>query len=242
MDGGLWVTWYDLPKEGEAEYLAWFHEKYLPEASSRPGFLWGAHYELVGRGKPRERNPNLRYADDPSIPSGTEFVAMFGGESTYTFMNPSLAQLAEKESAETREMLGRRIGARTCIFAEETRVEGPEIARRPSGTVPGPVIEMGSFNLKAPEDELEMGAWYAQLRLPALERMRGCIGVRKLVSSSGWAKHSILYEFVSTDVLEHFPGINLVQGAEKEWSIRVVGTLYHAPGSPTIGKRIWPPV
>ena len=242
MDTGLWVTWYDLPKEGEAEYLAWFHEKYLPEVSSRPGFLWGAHYEQVGRGKPQEINPHVKYSDDSSIPSGTEFKVMFGGESAYTFMNPSFAQLAKEESAETREMLGRRLGARTCIFTEEIRLEGPEIARRPPGTVPGPVIQMGSFNLKSPEDELEMGTWYAQLRLPALERMQGCIGVRKLVSSSGWAKHSILYELVSTDVLEHFPGIKLLQGAEKEWSIQVVGTLDHMPGSPMIAERIWPPV
>ena len=242
MDMGLWVTWYDLPIEGEAEYLAWFHEKYIPEMSSRPGFLWGAHYELLGRGKSQEINPHVKYADDTSIPSGTEFVAMFGGESTYTFMNPSLAHIVENQSTETREMLGRRIGERTCIFAEELRLDRPESAQRTPGSVPGPVIQIGSFNLESAEDELEMGTWYAQLRLPSLERMHGCIGVRKLISSSGWAKHSIFYELISEEVLEHFPGIKLLQGAEREWSIKVVGTLDHAPGSPTVAKRIWPPV
>ena len=90
---------------------------------------------------------------------------------------------------------------RSCIFTEETRVDGPEAASRPPGTVPGLIIEMGTFNPMSLEEEFELGAWYAQVRLPDLAPMPGCLGVRKLVSTAGWAKHSILYEFVSTEAL-----------------------------------------
>ena len=65
--------------------------------------------------------------------------------------------------------------------------------------------------------------------------MTGCVGTRKLVSISGWAKHAILYEFVSLEAVEkHF-----VDNAE--WSRRVVRNLIHAPHSPGLGVRIWPP-
>lgn len=242
MDRGIWATWYDLPVESESEYLSWFHEKYLPEACARRGYLWGAHYELVERGTPREVNPHVKYSNDPSVPSGTEFLILFGAESSYTFMDPGPNRLAEEESQETREMLSRRIGERSCIFSEEFRLEGPESSGWPLGTMPAPVVQIGSFNLRSPEDELEMGTWYAQSRLPNFVRLPGCIRVRKLLSSAGWAKHSILYELSSTDALKFFPSIKNTEGEVKEWAIRVVETLVHAPGSPTVGSRIWPPL
>jgi hypothetical protein len=241
-DRGIWATWYDLPEEGEAEYLSWFHERYLPEACSRQGYLWGAHYELMDRRGPKELNPHVKYSNDPSIPSGTEFLVLFGAESPYTFMDPGPAQLAEKESTETREMLGRRVGERTCIFSEEFRLEGPKSASWPSGTMTAPVVQIGTFNLGKPEDELEMGTWYAQSRLPNVVRVPECIRVRKLLSSVGWTKHSILYELASTNALKQFPSIKNTEGAVREWAIRVVETLIHAPGSPTVGTRIWPPL
>lgn len=241
LDRGIWATWYDIPKEVEGEFLSWLHGKYLLEVSSRPGYLWGAHYEQVNRDKPREFAPWLTHVDDPSVPSGKEFILLFGAESSYVFMNPSLADYAQKESAETREMLGMRIGVRSGIFTEETRVEGPAAASRPPCTTPGPVILMGSFALGSLEDERKMGAWYAQVRLPDLTRMPGCIGARKLVSSAGWADHSMFHEFVSLDVMKQFPGPwNLPEGPIKERSIRAAASLLHAPGSPNTARCIWP--
>src|SRR5262249_21990037 len=47
-DGGLWITWYDLPDTGRETYLSWLHEKYLPALLKRPGYLWAAHYATRG--------------------------------------------------------------------------------------------------------------------------------------------------------------------------------------------------
>jgi hypothetical protein len=65
--------------------------------------------------------------------------------------------------------------------------------------------------------------------------MTGCVGARKLVSISGWAKHAILYEFLSLEAVETY----FID--PEEWSRRVVKNLIHAPHSPSLGVRIWPP-
>ena len=83
------------------------------------------------------------------------------------------------------------------------------------------------------EDELE--TWYARSRLPLMAPMTGCVGARKLVSISGWAKHAILYEFVSLEAVE-----NYFVDTDQAWSRRVVANLIHAPHSPGLGVRIWP--
>ena len=79
-------------------------------------------------------------------------------------------------------MLGRQVQARSCIFVEADRVEGPEAGRRGPGLTPGPVIQFGSFNINALENEAEMSAWYARSRLPLVKPQAGSVGARKLVS------------------------------------------------------------
>ena len=72
-------------------------------------------------------------------------------------------------------------------------------------------------------------------RLPLMEPMTGAVGARKLVSISGWAKHAILYEFVSIEANQKYFVDN-----DRDWTGKVIKNLIHAPGSPTLGQRIWP--
>ena len=243
MDQGIWATWYDLPEEGRAEYIAWFHSAYLPELVMRPGYLWAAHYEVIPNAIRRSKgfySPERKEGTD--IGAGTNFLVLVGAAMPHVFFNPSLAQLEAQQSDETSKMLAQRIGSRTLILTEEARVDGPEINKRPTGTTPGPAIQMGAFTMKTIEDEFELAAWYAQDRLMAMASMSGCIGTRKMVSVAGWAKHSILYEFMSLEEREK----NFYQGLEgrakknQEWSVRVINSTIHAPGSPSVAQRIWP--
>jgi hypothetical protein len=244
MDRGIWATWYDIPEKDREEYLPWLHSVYLPQLVMRPGYLWAAHYEVVGGGGGKggsdlyspERN------DGSDIGSGTEFIVLVGAATPHIFFNPSLAQLEKQQNNETREMLALRAGTRTCILTEEARVDGPEINRRPTGTTPGPVIQMGGFNMKTIDDELELAAWYAQDRLMAMAGMPGCIGARKMVSIAGWAKHSVLYEFISHEARdkEFLKGLEGKTPENQEWSVRVINSTIHGPGSPSIAQRIWP--
>ena len=245
MDRGIWAAWYDLPEEKREDYVAWLHGRHLPAMLKRAGFLWAAHYEVAGEGAQMKqvKRTALTYAAPDALPGGARYVLLFGAASPHVFFHPSLADMAKEHDDETRAMRGVRAGYRECIFSEEARVDGPDVAGRGPGITPGPAIQMGQFVARDAEAEHALGAWYAQYRLKFMERMPGCIGARKLLSAAGWAKHSILYEFTSLEAREEgFQKHESLSLDEGGWSGRVVRTLVHAPGSPSVGRRLWPPV
>jgi hypothetical protein len=222
MDQGLWAIAYELPDEHKSGYLAWFHGVHIPEKLSRPGYLWAAHYELAHGGPGR-------------------YLAVFGAEAARVFLNPSPGQLARRQGAETKRMIGLRRQVHSCILAEEARVDGPEAAKRGPGMTPGPVIQMGNYNAASPEVEDDLGAWYAQERLPLLAKLPGCIGARKMLATVGACKHAILHEFLSLELRERHFGPHEADARKPEtWMGRIRPKLDHAPWSPAVGVRIWP--
>ena len=74
--------------------------------------------------------------------------------------------------------------------------------------------------------------------------MPGSVGTRKLVSVAGWAKHSILYEFISAEAhWKYFiDGLDEYAGKNLDWTVEVINSTIHAPGSPSVGHRLWPEV
>lgn len=235
MDRAVWAIFYDLPEEGREEYLTWFHEVHIPEKLARPGYVWAAHYEAKPPGARFERiAARLRRSDDPALASGTGFVALFGGETTRAFYDPSPAQLRERQSSETRRMADARIRARGLILCEEWRVEGPEAREAPG--VPAPAMQMGRYDAGRRDEDLQ--AWYAQERMAGVARTPGCVGARKYLAATGAPRHAVLYEFSSLAAREaHYVALE-----ETEWTRRVHGYLVHPPGSPLVGSRIWPPL
>lgn len=221
MDRGLWAIWYDISEEQKSEYLDWFHGVHIPEKLSRPGYLWAAHYALQ---------------------NDKGFLALFAGETSHTFLNPSPAQLAQRQGAETRRMIAMRRNAHSCVLAEETRMDGPEAAAvRGPGMTAGPVIQFGNYNSAGAAVDDDLGAWYAQERFPLLARLPGCIGARKLLASVGEHRHAILHEFVSLELREQHFGPHEADAHKPEtWMGRVRPQLTHAPRSPMVGQRIWP--
>ena len=245
MDQGIWATWYDLPETDTDTYLAWLHEDYLPRLLRRPGYAWAAHYQITGGGSDmQEIHDRLSRSDAEDVPDGSQYLVLVGAASPHVFFNPAAVENEQQESGKTGEMLALRRGTRVCIFSEEARVTGPECARSAPGSVPGPAIQMGSFRIRSVEEEYDLGAWYAQYRLPAMSRMPGCIRTRKLISAAGWAKHSVLYEFTSLEARqEHFQGHESLAFDDEVWTSKILfGYTVHAPGSPSVGQRIWPPV
>lgn len=221
MDRGIWAIWYDIEDQDWPEYARWFHETHIPEKLARPGYRWAAHYRLE---------------------SDKGYLALFGGEASHTFLNPSPAQLATRQSPETRRYIALRKNPWACILAEEARVDGPEVARRNVDGTPGPVVQLGSYNAASPAVEDDLGAWYAQERLPLLSTLPGCIGARKMLASVGAWKHAILHEFVSLQWRERHFGPHEAQARDPStWMGRVRPQLSHAPRSPCVGRRIWPP-
>jgi hypothetical protein len=100
------------------------------------------------------------------------------------------------------------------------------------------VMTISGFHHQIEDD---VGAWYAQHRLPFMAAMPGCIGARKLLATAGWGKHSILYEYVSLEAREqHFIPHEEQAHDAASWTARILPQLVHAPCSPAVGRRIWP--
>ena len=167
VDRGIWAIWYELSEDAAArsEYLEWFHHVHIPEKLARSGYLWAAHYEL-GHGGARFQAvvDRLVHTTEPGLGRGRGFLALFGAPTAHTFMDPSPRELQERQSAETRRMIAMRHATYACIFAEEARVDGPEVKHRAPGITPGPYMQMGNFTVTSYTLESEVGAWYAQHR------------------------------------------------------------------------------
>lgn len=242
MDRALWISWYDLPDDGRDAYLHWAHDIYMPAMLERPGFLWSAHFKSeekpVQSGVPAGAPGRLRHTDDPTIPKGNAYVLLFGAETPHAFAHPTPRELHAALSQDDQRMLAMRTGERVNIMIDEDRIGGPESKRRTSTEALSPCIQLGSFNAGT-ADEDEILAWYAQWRLPSMNRLPGCVGIRKLASVSGWAKHGVLYEFVSLEERNrHFPDHEKANPEMDAWTDKLVRKLLHAPGSPIVAVRL----
>ena len=243
MDRGLWITWYDLPDEGREAYLRWLHETYIPAVLERPGFLWAAHYASLKKETVRGMRKTVRKHNISlsGVPTGDQYILMFGAEHAHVFGNPVPSALNAGLPETGRKMLAMRSGERVNIMLEQARTHGPDAGTLDASMALSPCIQLGSFNPgPAPGDEENLVGWFAQCRLPLMTKMPGSVRTRKLVSACGWAKHGILYEFVSvaarneislTFEEEHYP-------EQARWSDRIVRTVLHTPGSPSVAHRI----
>jgi hypothetical protein len=242
VDRALWITWYDLPEAGRDQHLAWLQDMYTPTLLERPGFLWATHFQSEMNppmsGVPAGGPSRLHSTSDPGVPRGNAYILIFGAETPHAFGKPTPTRLHAELPAEDRSMLEQRVGARMNIMVEEDRADGPEAGKRDSDEALSPCIQLGSFNAGSADDE-EVLAWYAQWRLPSLQKLPGCVRIRKLVSVAGWAKHGVLYEFSSLEARNaHFPDHEKPNPEMNAWTDSFVRKLLHAPGSPNVAQRI----
>lgn len=244
-DRALWITWYDLPDGARATYLDWLHGNYIPAVLERAGYLWAAHYATVKKEKqgvkvPREQG--VHHIDAAAVPAGEQYVLIFAAADTAAFGACAPGAINAALPAAERKLLALRGGERMNIMVEAARVDGPERPRHAEGMQLAPCIQLGQFNC-TPAYEEEMMAWYTQWRMDAMSRLPGCIRTRKLASVAGWAKHAILYEFTSLAARnEHFSRHEAGRPDMVAWGDKIVNELTHAPGSPNLGQRIWPPI
>lgn len=245
MDRSIAVSWYNIAQEKVDEYLAWAHNEFIPQMLARPGVHWGAHYAT----DKYAMSSRLRHTTEP-VPNGDDYIMLFGAETAHVFTKDarSFAQNTTDRftatlSAHDIAMLALRRSERKAILTEEARVDGPEAKMRAADQGPAPYIQLGSFNAAPVDVEEELLAWYADWRMQALGQTRGCVSLRKYVSTVGWAKHSVLYEFTSRATRDSGMASLPSRYPEMEaWSARCIPKLVHAPGSPHIGHRLWPAV
>jgi hypothetical protein len=239
MDRALWISWYNLPDSGRDAYLSWAHGTYMPAMAKRPGVLYAAHFKsVVPEGVPG--GGRLSHTKDSKLGTGNDYIMIVGAEDAHAFGKPTPRKLHAELSKDDQKMLATRQGERVNILTDEARADGLDSKKREAKAALSPCIQLGTFQAGTAEgDEDECLAWYAQCRLPAMTRLTGCVGVRKIVSVSGWAKHGVLYEFVSlADRNKYFPDHEKGHPADEAWTDRLVRTLLHAPGSPNVAERI----
>jgi len=190
----IWGIIYDLPEPGRGEYLTWFHDVHMPEKMARPGYAWAAHYEVVSR----EGHHVSSRASGQEGNAGQGYIALFGGEDTQVFLNPSPAQIKPRQTPLTREMMGRRIGQRSFIAAEEWRIEGG----RPAGLEDSPLIHVTCCD--ASHNDEAFGAWCVQELVPALRQDPALCVLTKMLAATGPAKHVVLAGFQSMPRAQSF--------------------------------------
>ena len=241
MDRGIWITWYNLPDKGRDAYLEWLHGNYIPGQLKRPGIRWAAHYASLENVKLSGAKGRLSNVKSTDVPTGDRYILLFGADDAHPFVRPAPKEFHAQMPAADRKMLAMRLGERSNIMTEEARIHGPAAIQPVDKIALSPGIQIGSFNAGADQDEDELASWYATWRMPCMEKLPGCVRVRKYASVSGWAKHAILYEFTSVEARnENFLEHESPHPEQEAWSDRVVRKLVHAPGSPNLCSRIWP--
>jgi hypothetical protein len=238
----LRAEWYDIDAGDEAGFLEGLHTGHLPKLQDIPGISWIAHYRIAPKPAPgpqRTGVPERRETTDPSVQSGSEFVLLT------SVTDPDLAMLSSSGITDlelkSSSLLALRKNYREAVFVEEQCIEGPASNSCPR-CQPPPTMQLGNFNVSSPADECELGNYYRMHRFPQVAATAGCIRARKLVSTIGWPKHGILYEFQSMnegDALFETRFNNAIEN--KRWEGRhILSYVLHAPNAPHAGRRIWP--
>ena len=100
----MWLLFYDIAAADRDHYVDWFHCCHIPEKLARPGYRSAVHFEAP----PISGNSDLY-----------RFIAIFGGNSTRVFLDPSPAQLKLTQSDDTRAMMASRQNPSSAILAHE---------------------------------------------------------------------------------------------------------------------------
>jgi hypothetical protein len=222
MSAAIWLIMYDVAAANKARYLDWFHDVHMPEKLARPGYTWAAHYEII--------TPDGRAAALSSDATGEDkrgFLAVFGGQDTRTFLDPSPAQIKPTQPPLTREMTAMRIASQSLIATEEWRFVSERQESPSYKMLSVTICDVGG------NDE-DYGAWTTQVLAPHLQEMAGFEVVTKLLSTTSAARHVTISSYGTLpQATTNHPG-----GFGDEWSGRVAAYQVHATGSPLLARRI----
>ena len=224
MTGSIWLIAYDVASKDEAQYLDWFHHIHIPEKLARPGYTWAAHYDVI---TPDGAPALLKGAAASGDARG--FVALFGGDDTRTFLNPSPAQIKPNQPPLTREMMGLRVGSQSLIAAEEWRIESASMAQSGYAFLDIVACDTGAH------DE-DYGAWCVQALAPHVAASAGFEVIAKWLSTTTAAKHIRVASF---DSLAAIKG-HRAKPLKDAWSEQVDDYQVHRHWQPLLCRRIWP--
>lgn len=208
----VWFISYYLDPENEDKYLNWFHQIHMQEKLKRRGYVWASHYR------------SFRNVSDGD---GLLYLALFGGDSTAVFYNPSPAQLRQAQTSESRTMMDYRLKSRSLILSHEwvfTNKSGVSCDTIP---IDSPNISLMACGTGG--NDMDFCSWLIQKYLSASTGR----GVAKFLASTGEPRHVMIHmqNIKPSDELE-FPDASY--GA---WGSKVAKYLTYPLGSPVISME-----
>lgn len=244
MSETLKAEWFDLDGADRAEMMGWLHDVYLPAVQACSGVGWVGHYAIVDIPKRGfiAGAPERVETTDPNVPTGTENVVLTAGLSSEVFFGQD--NLLDRLKDDHSEHLSKLRNYRTSVFLEEQVINSPEQRAAPYGMGPPLAMQLGHYNTNTPEDEEELARWYRGERFSRVSVTPGMVRGRKMLTISGWGKHGVLWEF--TDLPEgdySFEHRFVAADRDENWQGRhVLEYVTHCYGSPSTGRRVWPPL
>ena len=213
----LLVVLTDVGPEHDAEFNSWYNEEHLAERLSAPGFLDAARYEAL-RGGPR-------------------YLAVYELESVDALHTEEYMRMSNNPTEWTKRMSPNIVG-RGTVRNVYTQIYPAESDPHALGRGMAPALQIGRMDVPQ-EVEAKYNEYYDTVRTPANLDIPGCMYVRRYHAVEGDPKYLTVYEFEHEKVPETLAW-------EKQRGLdtmhQYIGGVYgHAPGSPGVYRRVFPP-
>ena len=235
MTAAIWALAYDISNDDRETYLNWFHHIHIPEKLARPGYRWATHFE-----------------GSATTPNTHSYIALFGGISTRIFLDPSPAQLKQKQDDLTRKMMARRRNPLATILAHEWR-DDSTTSKSNDETAAAKTINSEAIHsdwldflmIDAAGQGEAIGAWAVQTLLPKLQKhnpdaAKTAAITHKLISVTGAPAHVLFCETNQTGLANDAAASRF----DVPTAILQAPMLADMPEAALLcyrsGKRIWP--
>jgi hypothetical protein len=213
----LLMVYVDIDPEHDADFNAWYDEEHLSDLLKLPGFLSAARYEAL-KGGPR-------------------YLACYELESAEAVQSEAYKQY-RSHPTEWTQRISLATKGRNFSRIVGTQIYPNENDPHDLGRSMAPALQVGRM-LVPQAIEAKYNEYYDTVRTPANLEVPGCLAVRRYHAVEGEPKYMTVYEFEHEKVPETQAWFT--RRAEDRMHEYIGGTYGHAPGSPGVYRRIFPP-
>ena len=213
----LLIVFADVDTEYDAEFNAWYNEEHIPERLSAPEFLDAARYQAT-KGGPR-------------------YLAVYELESAAAMQTAEYRRQSQNPTDWTKRVSPTVIG-RGTVRNVYTQMSPAESDPDTLGRGMAPALQIGRMDVP-PEIEAKYNDYYDNQRTPRNLTVPGCLFVRRYHAVEGGPNYLTMYEFEHEKVPET---LAWEEHRSRDTMHDYIGGSYgHAPGSPGVYRRIFPP-
>ena len=213
----LLIVFTDVDIEHDAEFNRWYNEEHIPERLSAPGFLDGARYEAL-KGGPR-------------------YLAVYELETADALNTDEYLRQSQNPTPWTLRMSPNVVG-RSMVRNVYSQIYPAQSDSDTLGRGMAPALQIGRMDVPA-NLEAKYNEYYDDVRTPGNLQIPGCQFVRRYHAVEGGPKYLTMYEFEHEKVPETLAWEK--QRGQDTMNEYIGGAYGHAPGSPGVYRRVFPP-